>query len=99
MIKEIKESQHRLFTLETVAAGEFVLGCNHQAGEIKLILDSLTELAHFLSEIAEEEQAAFQEYLEMEYSDYQKDTQQWRNFTTTGDPDVSPEEMYKYENI
>ncbi len=95
---EVRESRNLLFALETVSAGIFKLHY-YRKNQNDLTLNDLLELSDFLSIAASEEQAAFEDFLEMEARDVADDEREWRNFATTGNPDISPEDAYKYENL
>lgn len=95
-MRTTRTSKWRLFQLEEKSAGSFVLH-DLRGNEIELTLNGLVELVDLLSEAAQEELAAFEKFLEMEYSDWSQNEREWRNFATTGDPNVSPEQYYKSE--
>lgn len=91
MNNKIYLSKNGLYTLE----GEtwWTLADN-RGNAFELTLSQLTELADFLAECSREENEAFQNFLDLEQPAWEKNAQEWRNFTTTGDPNISPERYY-----
>jgi hypothetical protein len=92
----MRKSKSKLFEMETLSAGLFVLR-DLRGNSLELTLNKLVELSEMLTEAAEYEENQFNEFLELEYQEYQKQHDEWRNFATTGDPDISPEQLYGSE--
>jgi len=86
------KSRWKLFTI-TGEGGSYELSDN-RGNRIRLTNESLAQLTALLVDVNQKVQEGFQEFLDSESREWERIRREERNFATTGDPDVSPEELY-----
>jgi len=88
-------SKSRLFY---IAEDEGVYWLHDLRGNrIPLTRDKLQDVTSLLVDVTVDVVMGYREYEEAERAEVERIRTAWRNFQTTGDPDTSPEELYKYE--